>query len=239
VFLGNPGLKMSALKNYDMRLDYTPYEGGLLSYSWFHKSIKRPIEYVQGRTNSYGYTTAVNYPSGVLTGSEFEVKQDVERLWDAVKGLTVGGNLTFIKSKVMLPQSEIDGLNELSILVPMTSRDMSNAPKYLYNLYATYDWKKYAMDFGLFYTVKGDTLIAGAGQSNGHFIPSVYEKEYGTLNFSLGKKLGEHGKLSFQIKNFLNPDIQTVYRAYVLDGDKVKTTYKKGVDYTVSVNVNW
>ena len=46
VFVGNPGLGMSSLKNYDLRLDYRPYEGGLMSLSWFRKEIEDPIEYL-------------------------------------------------------------------------------------------------------------------------------------------------------------------------------------------------
>ena len=53
IFIGNPELQMSALKNYDLRLDYTPYNGGLISVSWFRKDIEGPIEYVQDLVNAF------------------------------------------------------------------------------------------------------------------------------------------------------------------------------------------
>ena len=96
-----------------------------------------------------------------------------------------------------LPQTEIDALD--NVMVPMTSRDMSNAPKYLYNLYLTYDFDRIGTEFGIFYTYKGDTLVTGAGTDKGHFVPNVYEEGYGTLNFSVSKKL-ELGKLVFQMR---------------------------------------
>src|SRR6185436_14594073 len=65
VFIGNPNLEMSALQNYDLRCDYVPHEGTLLSASWFYKDIWRPIEYVQ-RITTFDFTTAVNYPRGHL-----------------------------------------------------------------------------------------------------------------------------------------------------------------------------
>jgi outer membrane receptor for ferrienterochelin and colicin len=116
---------------------------------------------------------------------------------------------------------------------------MSNAPEHLYNIFMTYEWERLKANFNVFYTVKGDTLVAGAGEAGGNFIPSVYEKEYGTLNMSVSKKISEHGKVTFQVKNILNPAIQSVYRASVLPEDKIKTSFKKGVDYSLSVNFNW
>ena len=82
IFVGNPQLQMSALENYDLRFDYEPYAGGLFSVSWFYKDVKSPIEYVQRFQASLFYTTAVNYPEGTLDGYEFEVRQDIGKLWE-------------------------------------------------------------------------------------------------------------------------------------------------------------
>ncbi len=238
IFIGNPVLKMSALKNYDVRFDYNPYTGGLLSYSWFHKDIKNPIEYVQDGTGSFGFITPRNYPHGMLTGFEVETRQQLGHFWEKLNGLSVGGNVTFIHSKVELPQSEIDHLADPGTKVDMKTRDMSNAPHHLYNVYITYNYEPSGTTLGAFYTVKGDTLIAGAG-INGHFIPNVYEKEYATLNLSLDQKIGKSFKLTLQAKNILNPRIQTIYRDAGLSEDVVKTSYTKGVDYSLSLSGQW
>jgi outer membrane receptor for ferrienterochelin and colicin len=74
VFVGNPELEMSSLENYDLRADYEPYEGGLMSVSWFNKDVKDAIEYVQ-KVGTFTYTTAKNYPTGELSGFELEVRQ--------------------------------------------------------------------------------------------------------------------------------------------------------------------
>ena len=47
VFAGNPDLKASPVENLDIRLDYTPYAGGLVFYPIF-KEITDPIEYFLG-----------------------------------------------------------------------------------------------------------------------------------------------------------------------------------------------
>lgn len=234
VFIGNPELQMSELRNYDLRADYAPWPGTLLSASWFRKDIKDPIEYVQ-QLATFDYTTAVNYPSGRLTGTEFEVRQGLGHYLDALDGLTLGANATFIHSKVSLPDDEIAGFSMPGIEAPMTSREMTNAPEHLYNFFATYDIAATSTQLALFYNVQGDSLVAGAGQSNGNFVPSVYALQSDSLNVSLSQKLGPWVVLSLAAKNLTNPDITTVYRSDYIDGDVTKTTYTRGIEYTLSI----
>ncbi len=237
IFIGNPQLKMSSVKNYDVRIDYTPYEGGLVSVSGFRKDIKFPIEYVQGFAG-FSYTTAKNYPKGELNGIEAEVRQRMDRFWEPLTGLSLGGSATFINSKVTLPDDEAATFTRPNIQAPMPTRDMTNAPNHLYNIFGTYYLEHIGTEIGVFYIVTGDTLVEGAAAGT-VLVPNVYAKEYGTLNVSVSKKIGQHAKVVFQAKNLLNPKIQTVYRSKFIDGDTVKTSYTKGIDYSLSVGVEW
>jgi outer membrane receptor protein involved in Fe transport len=234
IFVGNPGLKMSSLKNYDLRLDWTPYQGGLVSLSYFYKKVKDPIEYEQQAVQTIYFTRAVNYPEGKLSGFEFEVRQEMKCLWEQLEGLSLGANATFIDSEVTLPYDEAKGLAAAGF--PMKTRDMTNAPRYLYNIYGTYDIENTGTQFSLFYTARGDTLVKGAAISPEYY-PNVYETEYGTLNFSLFQKLGKNFKLFFKAKNLLDPDIKTVYR---YNGDDVtKTSYKKGKEFSIGLSAEF
>jgi hypothetical protein len=239
IFIGNPGLTMSAIKNYDLRADWVPYDGGLVSASWFHKDIKDPIEYVLRLGSGFDYTTAVNYPEGTLTGVELEVRQDLGRLWKPLKGVSAGANATFIESEVRLPQGEIDQFNLPNILAPMDTREMTNAPEHLYNFFLTYDVPSLGTQIGLFYTVQGDTLVAGAGQSNGNFVPSIFQTEYGTLNLSVAQPIGRHCKLTFQAKNLTNPEIQTVYRSQYIGDDVLRTSYTQGIELSLTLSAEF
>ncbi len=236
VFLGNPGLKMSALKNYDLRFDWKPYDGGLFSVSWFYKDVMDPIEYVQANAG-FTYTYPVNYPEGELTGYEFEVRQQLGHFFEDFEGLSLGANMTLIDSTVTLPTNQANQLANLGAAEP--ERDMTNAPEHLYNLFMLYDFTPTGTQVGLFYTVRGDTLVAGAGQAGGNYVPSVYETEYATLNFSLSQKLGEIWTLKFQAKNLLDPDIETVYRSKYIGDDVTKTSYTKGRDFSVSLSASF
>jgi outer membrane receptor protein involved in Fe transport len=237
IFIGNPFLRMSALKNYDLRLDYEPYEGGLVSVSYFDKHIVDPIETVQRIGNNFTFTTAVNYPEGILRGYEFEVRQELGHFLRPLKGLSVGANATFIDSEVTLPPEDVELFESLQ--VPILTRDMTNAPEYLYNVYMTYDLEETSTRLAVFYTVRGDTLVAGAGQALNRFVPSVYELEHGTLNVSVSQKLGKHLKLSFKAKNLTDPEIETVYRSDFIAGDVTKTAFHKGIDYSVGLSAHF
>ena len=233
IFVGNPELTMSALENYDLRVDYEPYAGGLLSASWFHKDVTDPIEYVQRFQASLFYTTAVNYPEGWLEGYELEIRQDLGRLWEPLEGFSAGANATFIDSEVTLPDAEKEAF--AAVGVPTKNRDMTNTPEFLYNLNLTYESPKYGTRIGLFYTVRGDTLVEGGTALGRGYVPDVYEKEYGTLNLGVSQPIAENTKLSFQAKNLTNPKIERVYRSDAVEGEATKTSYKKGIDMVLSL----
>jgi len=234
IFIGNPELQMSSLRNYDLRADYTPFNNSLLSVSWFRKDIEDAIEYVQV-VAAFDYTTAVNYPKGKLTGWEFEARQGMGELWSPLQGLTLGGNLTLIDSEVTLPEKEAARLRSPEVQAPMDTRDATGAPDRLYNLFATYDVPGIGTRLGAFYTVTGDTLVAGASESKGNYVPNVYATQYDTFNVSLVQPLGDVFFLSFQGKNLTNPNIKTVYRSPFTGPDLVKTSFSKGREFTFAI----
>ncbi len=234
IFIGNPELQMSDLRNYDLRVDWTPYDGGMLSASWFRKDIRRPIEYVQ-RIASFDFTTAVNYPRGRIDGLELEARQQLGHFWRPLEGLGIGANATWLDARVSLPDDEIAGFDLPGIQAPMSSREMTNAPEALYNAFVTYDLEATGSQLAVFYTVQGDSLVAGAGQSSGNFVPSVYADDFDTLNASFSQALGRHVRLQLGAKNLTDPLIREVYRSPYIDGDVVRSSHRNGIDLTFGI----
>ena len=237
VLIGNPNLKMSELLNFDIRADYRPMEGSLYSVSWFYKDITDPIERVE-KINSLTYTTAVNYPEGHLFGWEFEIRQDLGRWHEPLDGLSAGFNATFIDSQVTLPDDEAADFADPDIGAPMPTRDMTGAPEHLFNLNLTYDIAD--TQLGLFYNLEGDKLVSGAATADKNFyIPNIYATSVATLNFGISQKIGKHTKLQFQVKNLLNPEIEEVYRSEYTGGDVTKSSYTKGIDFSLSLTASF
>jgi outer membrane receptor protein involved in Fe transport len=239
VFIGNPDLLPASVENLDFRLDMTPFDGGLLSVSYFRKDIENVIENVQRLVGNLDFTFPVNYPTGRLIGWEFEVRQDMGRVAPFLEGLSLGANATLIDSVVTLPDDEAAALADVSILAPMPTRDATGAPSHLYNLFLTYDLEPTGTSLSVFWTAQGDTLQEGAGVDTGNFLPNVYSLGFGTLNVGIEQKIGPNVKLSFRAKNLTNPEIQEVYRSEFIGEDVLKTSFTRGIDYSVGISANF
>lgn len=234
VFVGNPGLEMSALRNYDLRVDWVPADGSLLSASWFKKDIDRPIEYVEKLAN-YSFTTAVNYPEGKLTGVEVELRQELGSWWQPLHGLSLGGNSTWIDASVRIPDEELDDFEELQEVRPRSRRDMTNAPDWLWNLFATYDFAPTKTSIGAFYTVTGDTLVQGPGPSNDFFVPATYRTRYDSLSAVLSQSLGGSVNLRLAAKNLTESSYREVYRSEFIGDDVTRRFWTEGIEWSLSI----
>lgn len=236
IFVGNPDLQMSALDNWDLRVDYTPNPGGLLSASVFYKDIEDAIEFVQAEVGQLTFTSPQNYPEGRMLGFELEGRQQLGEYVRSLSGLGVGANATFIDAEVTLPEDEVETLEGLGQF-GLEKRDMTNAPEYLLNLFATYDIESTGTQFGLFYTLTGDTLVAGAGESKSSFIPSVYARAFGSLSATISQPLGRYFRLQLNARNITDPDIKEVYR--YRGEDYTRTSYSRGVDYSATLSARF
>lgn len=234
VFVGNPDLAMSAVRNYDLRVDYTPFKGGLFSASYFRKDIENPIEYVE-KLGNFSFTTAENYPRGKLTGYELEARQELGTLLPALDGLSLGANSTWIDASVRLPDDEILLFEQVHGERPQLSRDMTNAPDYLYNVFLTYDLPATGTSFAVFYTRQGDTLVTGPGPSNDYFVPATYERAFGTLNATLSQSLGSNVRLSLAAKNLTDTTQRQVYRSEFQEGETLRRAYSEGIEYSLTI----
>ena len=238
IFIGNPDLGMSGLNNYDVRLDWTPFEKWLLSGSAFYKDISDNIEYIGRYGTGFQYTTPVNFDSATLFGLEGEVRVGMEQIiGEAWKGLAVGANATYLNSETELP----DDLEQqfIDFGSPQGSRPMIQTPEYLLNANVTYEFEEWGTQFGVFWTYKGDTLISGASTNGGGgstptaITPDIYQIPFETLNISIQQRIIDGLTLSFAAKNLTNPDIQTVYR---IDGtDTLQSTYSAGIDFSLGL----
>ena len=116
---------------------------------------------------------------------------------------------------------------------------MAGAPDMLLNLYLTIDIEETGTRFGAFYTMQGDTLVAGAGvSSDNNYIPSIYAMPVNTLNLTFSQEFFDNFTFFVKAKNLLNPDIETVYR--MPDGaETLRISYSAGVDLSIGVTASF
>lgn len=102
----NMGLESSIIDSYDVKLEWFPGAGDIISIGGFYKYFDKPAEFyavndVSGTDNLYVYTN--NSDWGKIRGLEIEVRKSLGFIAPAVallKDITLSGNLTLLKSEV-------------------------------------------------------------------------------------------------------------------------------------------
>ncbi len=100
---GNKDLKIANLNNYDLRYEFFPSGGQLLSIGGFYKTITNPIEWTIDITQPFTTFTFQNEQSAEIYGLEFEIKKNL----DFIGSSSVWSNLS-VFSNLSLTQSQLN-----------------------------------------------------------------------------------------------------------------------------------
>ncbi len=99
---GNPALKRSRIMNGDVRWEFHPGAGELISVSAFHKSFTDPIgELLAYEGSSLCTTQYRNLESSTLSGAELEFRRAMTFLPGPLAGLALGINVTLVRSETI------------------------------------------------------------------------------------------------------------------------------------------
>jgi hypothetical protein len=98
---GNSSLQIADLKNVDVRYEFYPGGGQLISIGGFYKSIEHPIELSLDVTQPFTTFTFTNEKSAKIYGLELELKKRLNFVrGDFFQDLAIYTNLSLIKSKL-------------------------------------------------------------------------------------------------------------------------------------------
>jgi outer membrane receptor protein involved in Fe transport len=103
---GNPDLKRSKIDNYDIRFEWFPGAGQIVSVSGFYKKIENAIEQVMDKGFAGGYATNyANSKSAQNIGAELEYRFKLSTIFNAdsskfLSNTTLFSNFAYIQSKV-------------------------------------------------------------------------------------------------------------------------------------------
>lgn len=240
IFVGNQNLQMSSLKNYDARAEWRPGGGrDVLAASVFYKTIADPIQYTTYSDPSPGsekqYVFPENYGDAWVKGVELEMGKSLGFIWEPLKDLSLGSNLTLQDSHV----TYTDSLRKSLLLAEVRSsgRPMDGQPEYLMNVNLIYQNEETGLMTGFFYNFKGETYVSGEAAADGLYTPHVVEKPIGSLDYTLGVRFAGNWRLGFDVKNILDPMVETVYRRP--NGDLPNSSYRSGRTIGLSLGYEW
>lgn len=237
---GNTELKNCYVDNLDLRYEWYPSRGELISLAVFYKHFDSPIEWtytVAGGTDLiYSYKNA---KSANNYGVELDIRKNLGFI--GLKDFSWSFNGALIKSKVQFEK----GAKE-------EDRPMQGQSPYLINTGIFYKNAPLKMDIALLYNRIGKRII-GVGRSEGSTgddsnsrVPHSYEMPRNTIDFSLAKKFGEHLELKLNVRDLLAEKIYYKQFADVTysDGSKkeveeIARCYKPGRNIGLQATYNF
>ncbi|WP_281234040.1 TonB-dependent receptor [Flavobacterium gelatinilyticum] len=201
------GIVSSVADNYDLKLEWFPSGGEILSFGVYHKDIDNPIEAV-GYLNASGVRDIYNINSNKakLWGVELEFYKSLSFLGegDILKHLFVYGNASINDTKVTSYQ-RIDGSGDLY----EANRPLYGQSPYTYNLGLDYVGDR--LGFSVRHNALGDQYILVGFEYRAEEIRKPYSITDAQVSYKFFKE--KNLELKFSIKNMFDEGIETYNNA--------------------------
>lgn len=229
VIRGNPNLERCRNANADLRYEWFPAGGEIISASLFYKSFDKPIEQTNLGNDVLSYENADHADA---YGAEIEVRKNLDFFGGKFfKQLTFYTNATYIKGSVQF--------NGVSINSPLQGQS-----PYLVNGGLMYSSPDNGFSVNLLYNRIGPRLRFRA-VSGGAF--NIYEKPRDVMDFQVGKKFF-HNKLETKITVsdilaqsytwYYKYDVNPSNTNYKASTDKIINSSKYGTTTSLSLRYN-
>ena len=189
---GNTNLKRTIIDNFDLRLEYFPGKGQVVSISGFYKNLINPIELIN-RTGTSGapelYFT--NVDSAMNLGGELELRTNLGFISHnkILDNLTIYTNVSLIHSEVKLDDFVGSG----------GTRPLQGQSPYIINCGLFYQTPNKDLNVNLSYNYIGPRIyIVGNVQE-----PSVWENGRNVLDIQITKTIKEKIELKLNFKDVI------------------------------------
>jgi outer membrane receptor for ferrienterochelin and colicin len=218
---GNPDLKVSGIKNYDVRAEWFINPTDIIALSYFYKDITNALEPTIQPTTQLrrSYTNA---DSAYLWGIEFELRKNLGFMSPWLK------HYNFIGS-YLYSESETEIKPQPGFVPTSNKRPLAGQPQHLANLTLEYDNPNWGFTGRLMYRYTDERL----DQVGGLGLPDVILDKQETFDMVLNKKFGKHYEVRFVAQNISDED--TTY----LQGGEIFHTYRDGRTFKLGFSYKW
>ncbi len=190
-FFGNPDLRRALLRHVDLRWEWFPTAGELVSVGVFYKHFKDPIEMVLVPSAQLSVTYA-NAAAAQNLGLELEFRKNLAFLAPALRDLYVASNVALIASSVDIGDAETIQTNK--------RRPLQGQAPYVVNLQLGYEDADSGTNAALLYNVSGRRIdeVGALGA------PDTYIEAFHQLDLVLGLRLPHRFELNARAQNLLD-----------------------------------
>jgi hypothetical protein len=236
---GNTDLKPAYIQNFDLRYEFYPARGELISLAVFYKRFRNPIEWTYldaGGSYTYTFENALQANS---YGLELDLKKSFDFIGMPQLSLTMNGAL--ISSRVQFDDESLEH-----------DRPMQGQSPFLVNAGIFYQDTKDVWMIGLLYNIIGKRIVgigrvdASSGSSINNDIPDMYEMPRNVLDLSIRRKFGKRFEISAAVKDILAQNVVFKQFPRFYDGNEILQTreqttkeFKPGQNISMSVKMNF
>ena len=179
-FYGNPKLVRSSIQNYDLKGEWYPSPGNVLSLNLFRKQFQNPIEVTRGFVTTLPTFTYANRDGATSYGWELEYRQRLNGL-DSLFGtrffadLSVFSNFSWIRSEVLYSQTNF-------------KRPIHGQSPYIFNAGIQYQYEPMALELFISYNRTGPRV---AFLDDQNYAALIWERPRDIVDLTIGKTLGK------------------------------------------------
>jgi len=199
---GNEDLQNAYIKNYDVRYEWYPQMGEIISIGGFYKDFTNPIEvFLIPAGSGYDYKP-FNTEKAFSMGTEIDVRKRLTELESAkgffrnLKNITLVFNTSLIKSEI---KTELPFARD-------SSRVMQGQSPYIVNLGINYSGENNGLNVNLSYNIIGKRIAYVGTPLN----PHTWELPRNSLDLTVQKNIGERFSAKVGLKDILNNPVRFV-----------------------------
>ncbi|MFH6602870.1 TonB-dependent receptor domain-containing protein [Maribacter algicola] len=252
---GNPDLEASRDLNYDLKWEYFPSNGQLISLAAFYKDISDPINKVQDRGSAGVFSFFNSGEKAEIYGFEAETKIDlVSPITNEEDGSMSGYglNLVFNATRMWHTQDLKEVRDENGNFIRtfryngLTETGLQGASDWIVNTSLNFNTAgENSFNASLTANYASDKIFAlGApeiqSQSETFYNDAIVEKGFVVLDAVISKEFGEHWRVRLIGRNLLNPEIKRTQLVKPsttnLETEEIVRSYTAGSQLRLGIN---
>lgn len=211
---GNPDLEQTKIHNGDLRWETFLGEQEVFAASVFAKYFDRPIERTVETAGDGDNISFINSDNANIYGVELEARISLGRLSSALDELSLGGNLSLIRSKI-----EANGM----------TRALQGQSPYVANVSLGYESKAVGTRIDLLYNSFGRRIEEVAAGAAG----DIYEEPVHRLDLAISQPMPRNTRLKLSGANLLNSDVRRTQSGVEIYSYPIGVTVVGSVEMTL------
>lgn len=237
---GDTALTNAYIHNFDLRLEWFPNTGDMITLGGFYKNFRNPIEAHLVEAGSGRNYTFDNAEEAHSYGIEVDIRKSLSSLensqfFSPLRHLTIVLNASFIRSQ----------LHSTDPNAREKTRSMQGQSPYIINTGLFYDNQPKGLMISVLYNIIGPRLMFIGDRK----IPHILQMPRNLMDITVNKRIGKHVLLKAGIKDLFNQPVELRQneRIQLINGvsdsnaKRVQRTqiYKPSSSYTLGITVQF